>query len=52
MNIVVFLLLVIALLCFVAAAWSAPTGRLNLIGLGLALCTLATILGGSWPAFA
>lgn len=49
MSVVVLVLLILALACFIIAACGVVVGRLNLIALGLALCTLATLLGGASP---
>ncbi len=38
------ILLVLALVCFIAAAAGARTGRVNLVGLGLALVTVVWIM--------
>lgn len=38
------LLLILALLCFVLAAFGVAAGRVNLLALGLALTTLAAVL--------
>ena len=36
--------LVLALVAFIVAAGSVPTGRVNMIGVGLALCVVAFLL--------
>lgn len=38
------ILLILALICFGLAAFSVAVGRVNLIGLGLALVTLTWVL--------
>lgn len=38
------LLLIAALICFLLVTVSYPTGRLNLTGLGLALCVLSILV--------
>lgn len=42
---VMTLLLIVALLCFVAAAFRLLAGRVELVAFGLALVTLAMLLG-------
>lgn len=43
-----FVLLMLALICFVAAAFNVVLSRVNLIALGLAFW-VATILIANWP---
>lgn len=40
------ILLVFAFVCFTLAAFSAPSGRINLVGAGLAFWVLSVILAG------
>jgi hypothetical protein len=40
------ILLVLAFICFVVAAMSIPTGRVQLVALGLAFCVLSEMIGG------
>ena len=44
-------LLILALVCFLVAACSVPTGRIHCGWLGAALFTLATLVG-AWPGHA
>jgi hypothetical protein len=44
MNVVVFLLLLIAFICFIATALGATVTRVGLLPLGLALWVLALLL--------
>lgn len=41
-------LIVLALVCFVLAAVGVSSGRVNLIGAGLASLTLWLLIGGRW----
>lgn len=44
MNVVIFLLLLVAFICFIATALGANVTRINLLALGLALWVLAVLL--------
>lgn len=43
------LLLVLALLCFILAAFGATIGHVALVPLGLAFWVGAYLVGGGWP---
>lgn len=45
MDVLALILLVVALLCFLVAAFGRTFGSINLVALGLALWILAVILG-------
>jgi len=47
--VITLLLLLLAFVCFVAAALGIPAARINLIALGLAFCVLVPLIG-AWPA--
>jgi hypothetical protein len=43
---IVFILLVMAFICFICAAAGIPAGRVSLLGVGLALWVLTLLIGG------
>lgn len=47
MGVFALILMIAAFLLFLGAAAGLPTGRLNLVALGLALWVLASLLGGA-----
>ena len=47
MAVLVLVLLIFALVCFVAAAFSLAAGRVNLVALGLASWVLTVVIGAA-----
>lgn len=45
MNLLRWVLMLLAVICFLAAAFEIRTPRINPVGLGLALWSFATLLG-------
>jgi hypothetical protein len=49
MELLIIILLIVALACFIAAAFGAVVARVNLVAFGLA-CWVLTVLIDKWPS--